>query len=95
MWTIRCCAASSEYRKAGRERGSSQSQGSLYRDAGSFGEFWSCQTFSLILPYPSSFPSCRILKPAEKKSKYAYGGMNAGRPVTPPRKQKKGKEGKA
>lgn len=32
----------------------------------------------------------KILKPAEKKAKYPYGGMNMGRPVTPPRKQKKG-----
>jgi hypothetical protein len=31
----------------------------------------------------------QILKPAEKKAKYPYGGMNVGRPVTPPRKQKK------
>ena len=31
----------------------------------------------------------QILKPAEKKQKYVYGGMNTGRPVTPPRKQKK------
>ena len=30
----------------------------------------------------------QILKPAEKKQKYVYGGMNTGRPVTPPRKQK-------
>ena len=30
----------------------------------------------------------QILKPAEKKAKYPYGG-GAGRPVTPPRKQKK------
>ena len=30
----------------------------------------------------------QILKPAEKKAKYPYGG-NMGRPVTPPRKQKK------
>uniref|UniRef100_A0A0W0EXS6 Serine/threonine-protein phosphatase n=1 Tax=Moniliophthora roreri TaxID=221103 RepID=A0A0W0EXS6_MONRR len=37
--------------------------------------------------------SFQILKPAEKKAKYPYGGMNMGRPVTPPRKQKK-KEGK-
>lgn len=35
----------------------------------------------------------QILKPAEKKAKYPYGGMNMGRPVTPPRKQKK-KDGK-
>ncbi|CAI2179954.1 14888_t:CDS:2 [Funneliformis geosporum] len=33
--------------------------------------------------------SFQILKPAEKKQKYAYGGMQSGRPVTPPRKQKK------
>jgi hypothetical protein len=32
----------------------------------------------------------KILKPAEKKQKYVYGGMGAGRPVTPPRKVKKG-----
>ena len=31
----------------------------------------------------------QILKPAEKKPKYVYGGMSTGRPVTPPRKQKK------
>lgn len=31
----------------------------------------------------------QILKPAEKKAKYPYGGVNMGRPVTPPRKQKK------
>jgi len=37
--------------------------------------------------------SFQILKPAEKKKQYPYGGMNAGRPVTPPRKQKK-KDGK-
>ncbi|KAH9050907.1 serine/threonine-protein phosphatase PP1 [Lactarius deliciosus] len=37
--------------------------------------------------------SFQILKPAEKKAKYPYGGMNMGRPVTPPRKQKK-KDGK-
>ena len=30
----------------------------------------------------------QILKPAEKKAKYPYGA-SAGRPVTPPRKQKK------
>ena len=32
----------------------------------------------------------QILKPAEKKQKYAYGGINMNKPVTPPRKQKKG-----
>jgi len=32
--------------------------------------------------------SFQILKPAEKKAKYPYGGMNVGR-VTPPRKPKK------
>lgn len=30
----------------------------------------------------------QILKPAEKKAKYPYG-PGTGRPVTPPRKQKK------
>ena len=29
--------------------------------------------------------SFQILKPAEKKQKFSYGGMNLGRPVTPPR----------
>ncbi|KAA0722771.1 Serine/threonine-protein phosphatase PP1-beta catalytic subunit [Triplophysa tibetana] len=29
--------------------------------------------------------SFQILKPSEKKAKYQYGGMNSGRPVTPPR----------
>ncbi|CAG8706459.1 8680_t:CDS:2 [Rhizophagus irregularis] len=33
--------------------------------------------------------SFQILKPAEKKQKYTYGGMQAGRPVTPPRNKKK------
>ncbi|PPQ78626.1 hypothetical protein CVT25_010590 [Psilocybe cyanescens] len=33
--------------------------------------------------------SFQILKPAEKKAKYPYGGINMGRPVTPPRKPKK------
>ncbi|KAB8206888.1 Metallo-dependent phosphatase-like protein [Aspergillus parasiticus] len=33
--------------------------------------------------------SFQILKPAEKKQKYVYGGMSSNRPVTPPRKQKK------
>jgi len=27
----------------------------------------------------------QILKPSEKKAKYQYGGMNSGRPITPPR----------
>lgn len=29
--------------------------------------------------------SFQIIKPAEKKQKFNYGGLNAGRPVTPPR----------
>lgn len=29
--------------------------------------------------------SFQILKPSEKKTKYQYGGMSVGRPVTPPR----------
>ncbi|KAG9293360.1 hypothetical protein G9A89_007606 [Geosiphon pyriformis] len=33
--------------------------------------------------------SFQILKPAEKKQKYNYGGINTGRPVTPPRNKKK------
>ena len=30
----------------------------------------------------------QILKPAEKKQKYVYGGRGAGRPITPPRNKK-------
>ena len=37
----------------------------------------------------NAFFHSQILKPAEKKQKYVYGGMSTGRPVTPPRKQKK------
>lgn len=29
--------------------------------------------------------SFQILKPSEKKPKYPYGGLNSGRPLTPPR----------
>ncbi len=36
--------------------------------------------------------AAQILKPAEKKQKYVYGGMNTGRPVTPPRKPKSSKK---
>ena len=39
--------------------------------------------------------SFQILKPAEKKQKYAYGGMGAGKPVTPPRGKKPAKDGTA
>jgi serine/threonine-protein phosphatase PP1 catalytic subunit len=42
--------------------------------------FWSTSTDQCL----------QILKPAEKKQKYVYGGgLGASRPVTPPRKQKK------
>ena len=34
----------------------------------------------------------QILKPADKNKKYPYGGLNAGRPVTPPRGQGKAKK---
>ena len=37
----------------------------------------------------------KILKPAEKKGKFPYGGMGTGRPVTPPRKQKRKDAAKA
>jgi hypothetical protein len=37
----------------------------------------------------TSIDSLQILKPAEKKPKYVYGGLGASRPVTPPRKQNK------
>lgn len=33
----------------------------------------------------SPHPFSQILKPSEKKAKYQYGGVNSGRPVTPPR----------
>jgi len=29
--------------------------------------------------------SFQILKPSEKKKKFSYGGMEEGRPVTPPK----------
>jgi len=32
--------------------------------------------------------SFQILKPVEKKQKFAYGGSESGRPVTPPRGKK-------
>lgn len=38
-------------------------------------------SFSLCL----CFYYLKILKPSEKKAKYQYGGVNSGRPVTPPR----------
>lgn len=42
---------------------------------------------SLLMTCPSAN---QILKPAEKKQKYVYGGMSSGGPAaTPPRKQKK------
>jgi len=47
-----------------------------------------CQNASLFVPFPNAM-YYQILKPAEKKAKFQYGGMNVGRPVTPPRKQKK------
>ena len=31
--------------------------------------------------------SFRVLKPADKKQKFNYGGLNNGRPVTPPKTQ--------
>ena len=37
--------------------------------------------------------SFQILKPAEKKKTFTYGGSNQGRPVTPPRKAKSKKGG--
>lgn len=47
----------------------------------------------MLIALPFSF-HYQILKPAEKKQKYAYGGINMGKPVTPPRKQKKKGENK-
>jgi serine/threonine-protein phosphatase PP1 catalytic subunit len=43
----------------------------------------------LISTKITSIDSLQILKPAEKKPKYVYGGLGASRPVTPPRKQNK------
>ena len=39
-------------------------------------------TYSLFFYF---FIFFKILKPSEKKAKYQYGGVNSGRPVTPPR----------
>jgi serine/threonine-protein phosphatase PP1 catalytic subunit len=39
--------------------------------------------------------SFQILKPAEKKAKYQYGGMNGARPNTPPRNQQQNKKAKS
>lgn len=47
-----------------------------------FGIEWNCKVF-LFFP--------QILKPSEKKAKYQYGGLNSGRPVTPPRGPPKAK----
>lgn len=51
----------------------------------------------MVLGFPTHFHTniqhvfvLQILKPADKK-KFPYGGLNAGRPVTPPRGQAKGK----
>ncbi len=41
------------------------------------------------IPQLTHDPPTQILKPAEKKQKFGYGAINTGRPVTPPRKQKK------
>jgi serine/threonine-protein phosphatase PP1 catalytic subunit len=45
----------------------------------------------LLIPLTNGilFGALQILKPAEKKQKYVYGGISSGRPITPPRKQKK------
>ena len=51
---------------------------------------------SLSAEFQSSHGPIQILKPAEKKNKYPYGGMGMGgnRQMTPPRKQKKKIDGK-
>lgn len=40
---------------------------------------------SMNLFYNYDDPVFQILKPSEKKAKYQYGGVNSGRPITPPR----------
>lgn len=55
-------------------------------------------TFYILFDhFPAEFIFKQILKPSEKKAKYQYGGLNSGRPVTPPRgsapqQNKKGKK---
>lgn len=47
-----------------------------------------CQVMPVYLRNLASVFICvfsQILKPSEKKAKYQYGGMNSGRPITPPR----------
>lgn len=39
----------------------------------------------MYLFYYYDDPVFQILKPSEKKAKYQYGGVNSGRPITPPR----------
>ena len=48
-----------------------------------------CLAAMLLKTKANPVSRLQILKPAEKKQKYVYGGMSTGRPVTPPRKQKK------
>lgn len=38
--------------------------------------------------------SFQVLKPAERRHKYNYGGQGTGRPVTPPRNKKNKKDGR-
>ena len=45
----------------------------------------SSMTLSILSVDETLMCSFQILKPSEKKAKYQYGGMNTGRPVTPPR----------
>jgi serine/threonine-protein phosphatase PP1 catalytic subunit len=46
-------------------------------------------SFQVSLILSVSHLTSQILKPAEKKQKYVYGGIGSHAPVTPPRKQKK------
>jgi serine/threonine-protein phosphatase PP1 catalytic subunit len=55
----------------------------------SFQVRFNCRAICEILQETDNLFLHQILKPAEKKQKYAYGGINMGKPVTPPRKQKK------
>ena len=42
--------------------------------------YYTCNAFTIFV-----IVFAQILKPSEKKAKYQYGGLNSGRPVTPPR----------
>lgn len=50
--------------------------------------------YNAVIPVTLWRTYLQILKPAEKKAKYQYGGLNSGRPITPPRNQQPNKKGR-